>query len=84
MEMKFTWSRKKDSVSEVHPSAITNHVTNNNHTIDLEGVKLHSKDGDTSMRGDWEATAMWRTGAHTMNHDGGTTNFHMLHQNAVM
>ena len=35
-EVKFTRARKKDSVSEVHPSAITDHVTKNNHTIDWE------------------------------------------------
>ena len=29
-----TWARKKDSVSEVHPSAITDHVAKNNHNID--------------------------------------------------
>ena len=34
-EVRFTWARKKDSVSEVHLSAITDHVArNNNHTKD--------------------------------------------------
>ena len=36
-EVKFTWARKKDSVSEVQPSTITDHVTRNNYTIDWEG-----------------------------------------------
>ena len=31
-EVKFTQARKKDSVSEVQRSAITDHVTRNNHT----------------------------------------------------
>ena len=31
---KFTQARKKDSVSEVHPSAITDHAAMNNHTRD--------------------------------------------------
>ena len=33
-EVKFTQARTKDSVSEVHPSAITDHVARNNHTIE--------------------------------------------------
>ena len=37
-------ARKKDSVLEFHPSAITYHVTRNNYTIDWEVVKFHSKD----------------------------------------
>ena len=39
-EVKFTQARKKASVSEVHPSAITDHVARNNDTIDWEGVKF--------------------------------------------
>ena len=70
-EVKFTWARKKDSVSEVHPSAITDHVTKNNHTIDWEGVNLPCRDCDTTKRGIWEAIAIKRTGAHAMNRDGG-------------
>ena len=53
-EVKFTWARKKDSVSEVHPSAIS-HVANNNHAIDWEGVKFSSRDSDTMKSAIWEA-----------------------------
>ena len=49
-EVKFTQARK-DSVTELHPSAITDHVTKNNHTIDWEGVKFTSRDSDTTKRG---------------------------------
>ena len=39
-EVRFIRARKKDSVYEMHPSSITDHVTRNNHTIDWEGVKF--------------------------------------------
>ena len=57
-KVKFRWVRKKDSVSELHNSAITDHVARNNHTIDWEGVKFPSRDCDTIRRGMWEAHAM--------------------------
>ena len=40
---KFTQARKKDLGSEVHPSAISDHIANHNHTIDWDGVKFPSK-----------------------------------------
>ena len=42
-EVKFTWTKKEDSVSEVHPSAITDHITKNNHTVDWEEVAYPQK-----------------------------------------
>ena len=39
-KVKFTQAIKKDSVSVVNPSAITHHITRNNHTMDWEGVKF--------------------------------------------
>ena len=33
-EVKFACARKTDSVSEVHPSAMIDHIARNNHTID--------------------------------------------------
>ena len=69
--MRFTWARKKDSVSDVYPSAITDHVPRNNHTMDWEGVKFPSRDSDTTKRGIWKAIAIKKTGAHAMKHDRG-------------
>ena len=66
-EVRFTWVRKKDSVSEVHPSAITDHVARNNHTIDWERVKFPSRDCDTTNRGIWEAIAIKKTGDNAVN-----------------
>ena len=73
---KYTRSRKKDSLMELHPSAITDHVAKENHTIDWEGVKF--PDRDTDLTDTWvkEAVETRKTGAHTMNRDVGTTNFH--------
>ena len=62
-EVKFTWARKKDSVSEVYPLAIMDHIAKNNQTIDWEGVKFPSRDCDTTKRGIWEAIAIRRAGA---------------------
>ena len=42
-EKKYTRSRKKDSQTELHPSAITDHVAKENHTIDWEGVKFPAR-----------------------------------------
>ena len=76
-QVKFTRATKKDSHAEVHPSAITDHITKNNHTIDWEGVKFLSRDCDTTKRGIWEDIATKKTEAHAMNHDGG---LHQLSQ----
>ena len=76
-EIKFTLARKKDSVSKVHPSAITDHVIKNNHTIDWKGVIFPSRACDIIKRGIWEAIAIKKTGAHAINCDGGATNFYM-------
>ena len=40
LEEKYTRSRKKDLLTEMHPSAITDHVAKENHTIDWVGVKF--------------------------------------------
>ena len=37
LEEKYTRSRKKDSLTELHPSAIMDHVVKENHTIDRFG-----------------------------------------------
>ena len=87
-EVKFTWTRMKDSVSELHHSAITDHIARNNHAIDWEGVKFPSRDSDTTKRGIWEAIAIKKTGAHAMNRDGGgrgaPPTSAVLHQAAVL
>ena len=80
-----TPSRSLISVSVVHPSAITNHVTKKNHTIDLERVKFPRRDCDTTKRGASEAITIKRTWAHAMNHNGkAPPTSTVLHQAAAM
>ena len=50
-EKKYTRSRKKGSLLELHPSAITDHVAKENYTIDWEGVKFPARDTDWTTRG---------------------------------
>ena len=61
-DVKFTGAGKKDSVSEVHASAIMDHIAKDNHTIDWEGVKFRSRECYTTKRGILEAIAIKRTG----------------------
>ena len=49
--VKFKWVRKKDSISEVHLSSITDHIIRNNDTIDWDGVNFPSRDSDSTKKG---------------------------------
>ena len=40
----YTRSRKKDSLTEMSPSTIMDHVAKEKLTIDWEGVKFHARD----------------------------------------
>ena len=60
-EKKYTRSRKKDSLTELHPSTIMDHVEN--HTIYWEGVKFPARDTDWPARGMKEAIEIRKTGA---------------------
>ena len=75
-EKKYTRSRKKDSLMELHPLAITDHVVKKNHTIDWEGVKFPARDTDWIARRVNEAVEIRKTEAHAINRDRGTTNYH--------
>ena len=50
-EKKYTRSRKKDSLMEVHRSAITDNVAKENHTIDWEGMMFTTRDCHRSEGG---------------------------------
>ena len=54
LEKKYTRERKKDSQTELHPSAIMDHAcaAKENHIIDWEGVKFSARDTDWTARGD--------------------------------
>ena len=55
----------------MHPSAITNNVAKENHTIDWEGVNFLVRDTNWTARGAKEAIKIRKTGAHAMNRDVG-------------
>ena len=70
-DKQYTRSRKKQSQTEVHPSAITDHVAKDNHTIDWDKVKFPARDSDWTTRGVKESVEINKIGAHAMNRDGG-------------
>ena len=47
----FTRHRKKDSLTEVHPSALMDRVAQTNQTIDWDSVKLPMKEDAWITRG---------------------------------
>ena len=68
---KFTRARRKESVAEYHPSALTDHVAQSNHTITWEGVNLPMSESHWKIRGIKEAVQIRKTGPLAMNQDGG-------------
>ena len=70
-DYKFTRSRKKDSTSEYHPSALTDHVAQYNHTIDWDNVRLPFKESDWRIRGIKEAILIRKSEPNSLNRDGG-------------
>ena len=44
--LKYTRARRKESLTEIHQLALTDHVASKNHTIDGEGVTLPAKEPD--------------------------------------
>ena len=47
----YTRARKKDSITELHKSALTDHIAQCNHVIDWDGMKLPAKDPNYDSRG---------------------------------
>ena len=74
----------KDSLTELHPSAITDHVAKENHTIDCECVKFTMRDTDWTARVVKEAVKIRKTGAHAMNCDGGCHQLPSLYSKLLM
>ena len=44
--VKSTLARRKESSTEIHPSALTDHIASKNHMIDGKGVRLLAKEPD--------------------------------------
>ena len=47
---RYTRASRKDSVEEVHKSAVTDHIAEHNHVIDWEGAKIVEKDSNKQTR----------------------------------
>jgi len=68
---KYTRAKKKESVTELHKSALTDHAAQCNHVIDWDGVKLPVKDPNYDSRGIREAIEIRKAGRTSMNRDSG-------------
>ncbi|XP_072042917.1 uncharacterized protein [Amphiura filiformis] len=70
-DVKYTRAKRKESVTEQHKSAITDHVAQENHVIDWQGAKILEKDSNKHTR--WIREALWirKRGQETLNRDEG-------------
>ena len=68
---RYTRASRKDSVEEVHKSAVTDQIAEQNHVIDCEGAKIVEKDSNKQTR--WIREAIWirKRGAKVLNRDEG-------------
>ena len=64
-----TRSRRKESATELHKSALTDHAAAHNHIIDWNKTKILDRDSETIKRGIKEA--MWIRKTKTLNRDEG-------------
>ena len=70
MTFRPIWSSKQQATDEMHKSAITDHVTRENHLMDWKGAKIVDKESDRQSR--WIREAIWiRRAAPVMNRDEG-------------
>ena len=60
--VKYTRARRKESLTEIHQSALTDHVACKNHIIDWEGMRLLAKEPDWKKRGGKEAIFIRKAG----------------------
>ena len=68
---KFTRANRKESTTEQHKSAVTDHIAQENHTIDWDAASILDKDYDKQKR--WIREAIWirKQGAKIINRDEG-------------
>ncbi len=67
----YTRATRKDSVSTFHKSAISDHVAQENHTIDWGGAKILAKEGEKIKRKITESIHIRKKDPLTMNRDEG-------------
>ena len=71
-QRKFTRAQRKESLTEINKSAITDHIAQENHVIDWEGAKLLEREDDVIKRRIKEAIWIRKRGANTINRDIGS------------
>ena len=72
----YTRSSKSSAVSEIHKSAITDHVATDNHVMDWDNIRVLDREEDRTRR--WIKEAIWiRRSMPVMNRDEGATNCHI-------
>ena len=69
--VKYTRARRKESITEIHLLALTDHVTSENHMIDCEVVTLPAKEPAWKKKGVKEAIFIRRAGTLAISCDGG-------------
>ena len=68
---KFTRAARKESTSEIHKSAITDHIAQENHVIDWKGAKVLDRDSNPFTRRVRESIQIRKKGAKVLNRDDG-------------
>ncbi|XP_072048709.1 uncharacterized protein [Amphiura filiformis] len=71
-QLKYTRSKRTESLTEINKSAITDHVSRENHIIDWDSSSII--DREENRRARWVKEAIWirKRGDKTMNRDEGT------------
>ena len=69
--VNYTRAKKRESQTEHHQSALTDHVAVCMHNIDWEGLKLPAKYPDWTKRGIREAICIRKAGPPAINRDEG-------------
>ena len=81
MKLKYTRATRKESLTEVNKSAITDHVNQHNHEIDWDNDKILAREMDKKRRSIKEAIHIRQQGKSIMNKDQGNHQLSFLYNN---
>ena len=79
----YTRSNRKTSEKEMHKSATTDHMTQQNHIVDWERAKFVDRESDWRTRGIKEAIWIRKT-KDSMNRDDGQYQFSQIYDDLLM
>jgi len=79
----YTRASRTSSVTEIHKSAITDHVASTNHSIQWEDAKVIDREADKTTR--WLKEAIWirRKGKDTLNKDEGAYSLNNIYDQLI-